>query len=116
MFDKLQILECLEIRKQIHYNDSINQKKLYDKCVNIMSQDEATAIEFIKEIYLKYSDYIVELMDFYFEQTESKNFVKEMWQFFNKEEEFENKKWFINELVGYIYCNDWEEESWFKND
>ncbi|WP_299994939.1 hypothetical protein, partial [uncultured Clostridium sp.] len=78
--------------------------------VEIMSEDEDKAIQFIKDNYnSEYKGYIIEIMVSYLEETNSKKFTMEMWDF-SKDIDDSYCKMSIRECV---YKNDWDEEDWF---
>ncbi|WP_305084235.1 hypothetical protein, partial [uncultured Clostridium sp.] len=55
-------------------------EKFWDRCVEIMSEDEDKAIQFVKDNYnSKYRNYIEEIFEVYCDKSKSKKFVMEMW-------------------------------------
>ncbi|WP_297991514.1 hypothetical protein [uncultured Clostridium sp.] len=105
------IIEIIEgFRMKLNINDYDSQKKFWDRCIEIMSEDEDKAIQFIKDNYnSEYKGYIIEIMVSYLEETNSKKFTMEMLDFF-KDIDDSYCKMSIRECV---YKNDWDEEDWF---
>jgi hypothetical protein len=116
--DIKEIIEKFRMKLNVNDDEYINMA--WKRCAEIMAEDEKKAIKFIKQNCeydgdnsKDYRWYIEELVDAYFEKTESKNFVKELWQFFcSSEEKTKNITDYINRLESIIYHNDWEEEPW----
>ena len=85
-------------------------EKFWDRCVEIMSEDEDKAIQFIKDNYnSEYRNYIEEIFESYCEESKSKKFVMEMWDFFKNT----NEECYKDALILTAFYNDWDEEEWF---
>ncbi|WP_294196095.1 hypothetical protein [uncultured Clostridium sp.] len=85
-------------------------EKFWDRCVEIMSEDEDKAIQFVKDNYnSKYRNYIEEIFEVYCDKSKSKKFVMEMWDFFKNT----NEECYKDALILTAFYNDWDEEEWF---
>ena len=104
------IIEIIKgFRMKLNINDYDSQKKYWDRCVEIMSEDEDKAIQFIKDNYKsEYRDYIEEIFGVYCEESKSKKFVMEMWDFFKNT----NEEFYKDTLELTAFYNDWDEEEW----
>lgn len=104
------IIEIIKgFRMKLNINDYDSQKKFWDRCVEIMSEDEDKAIQFIKDNYnSEYRDYIEEIFGVYCEESKSKKFVMEMWDFFKNT----NEEFYKDTLELTAFYNDWDEEEW----
>ncbi|WP_304681644.1 hypothetical protein [uncultured Clostridium sp.] len=105
------IIEIIKgFRMKISNNDYDSQKKFWDRCVEIMSEDEDKAIQFIKDNYnSEYRDYIEEIFGVYCEESKSKKFVMEMWDFFKNT----NEECYKDSIKVSVFYNDWYDEDWF---
>ena len=105
--DIIKIIKEFRMKLNVNHDDLIN--KAWERCAEIMAEDEEKAIQFIKDNYNGiYSDYIAELIEPYFEKTKSKKFVMKMWEFFKDSNEHE----YLDRIEPLIYYNDWEDEDW----
>ncbi|WP_297991701.1 hypothetical protein [uncultured Clostridium sp.] len=104
------IIEIIKgFRMKLNINDYDSKKKYWDRCVEIMSEDEDKAIQFIKDNYKsEYRDYIEEIFGVYCEESKSKKFVMEMWDFFKNT----NEEFYKDTLELTAFYNDWDEEEW----
>ena len=104
------IIEIIKgFRMKLSLNDYDSQKKFWDRCVEIMSEDENKAIQFIKDNYnSEYRNYIEEIFESYCEESKSKKFVMEMWDFFKNT----NEECYKDALILTAFYNDWDEEDW----
>lgn len=104
------IIEIIKgFRMKLNINDYDSKKKYWDRCVEIMSEDEDKAIQFIKDNYnSEYRDYIEEIFGVYCEESKSKKFVMEMWDFFKNT----NEEFYKDTLELTAFYNDWDEEEW----
>ncbi|WP_298042980.1 hypothetical protein [uncultured Clostridium sp.] len=104
------IIEIIKgFRMKLNINDYDSKKKYWDRCVEIMSEDEDKAIQFIKDNYKsEYRDYIEEIFGVYCEESKSKKFVMEMWDFFKNT----NEECYKDALILTAFYNDWDEEEW----
>ena len=105
------IIEIIrKFRMKISDNDYDSQKKFWDRCVEIMSEDEDKAIQFVKDNYnSEYRDYIEEIFGVYCEESKSKKFVMEMWDFFKNT----NEECYKDLIKVSVFYNDWYDEDWF---
>lgn len=101
------IIEIIEgFRMKLNINDYDSQKKFWDRCIEIMSEDEDKAIQFIKDNYnSEYTDYIEEILQEYCERTNSKKVVMELWDFFKDTDEV----YYKNIVLSSIHRNEWDE-------
>lgn len=104
------IIEIIKgFRMKLNINDYDSQKKFWDRCVEIISEDEDKAIQFVKDNYnSEYRDYIEEIFGVYCEESKSKKFVMEMWDFFKNT----NEEFYKDTLELTAFYNDWDEEEW----
>ena len=105
------IIEIIEgFRMKLSLNDDDFKKEFWDRCVEIMSEDEDKAIQFVKDNYnSEYKDYISEIIAAYCEDGRSKKFIMEMWKFFKDTDDDYCK----NQIGSAIYQHDLEDEDWF---
>ena len=102
-----------EFRMKLNVNDDDFKNESWQRCAEIMAEDEEKAIQFIKNNYdSDWGVYIAELIEPYFEKTNSKDFIQEIWKFFKKEKNFNNTSPFVDWTESIIFHNDWEEEEW----
>ena len=104
------IIEIIKgFRMKLSLNDDDFKKEFWDRCVEIMSEDEDKAIQFIKDNYnSEYRNYIEEIFESYCEESKSKKFVMEMWDFFKNT----NEEFYKDTLELTAFYNDWDEEEW----
>lgn len=106
--DIIEMIEGYRIKLDSQHEYWI--EKFWDRCVEIMSEDEDKAIQFIRDNYnSEYKSYIIEIMVSYFEQINSKKFIMEMYDFFKDIDDLYCKM----SIHEFIYKNDWDEEEWF---
>ncbi len=104
------IIEIIKgFRMKLNINDYDSQKKFWDRCIEIMSEDEDKAIQFVKDNYnSEYRDYIEEIFGVYCEESKSKKFVMEMWDFFKNT----NEECYKDSIKVSVFYNDWYDEEW----
>lgn len=114
------IKEIIEkFRMKLNINDDEYKNKAWERCAEIMAEDEEKSINFIKENYdcnpqddSDYRWYISELIEPYFKKIQSKVFIMELWNFFKNVDDKNKKYDYTRRLESIIYENDWEEEPW----
>lgn len=105
--DIMKIIKEFRMKLNVNDDDFINES--WQRCAEIMAEDEEKAIQFIKDNYnCEYKLYIAELIEPYFEKTKSKKFIMGLWDFFRDSNEYK----YIDRIEPLIYQNDWEEEEW----
>lgn len=119
MINRKKLINEIKYRMEVHINDDEEKDRSWKRQVEIMAEDEKDAIEFIKDNYdcdpedsSDYRWYISESMESYFENTESKAFIKELWEFFKEEKYKKNRivNDYMQRLESIIVYNDWDEE------
>ncbi|WP_298042866.1 EndoU domain-containing protein [uncultured Clostridium sp.] len=105
--DIIEIINGYRMKIESHHDDLL--EKFWNRCVEIMSEDEDKAIQFIKDNYnSKYRNYIEEIFEVYCDKSKSKKFVMEMWDFFKNT----NEECYKDALILTAFYNDWDEEEW----
>ena len=102
--DIIEIINGYRMKIESHHDDLL--EKFWNRCVEIMSENEDKAIQFIKDNYnSEYRDYIEEITQEYCERTNSKKVVMELWDFFKDTDEV----YYKNIVLSSIHRNEWDE-------
>lgn len=114
MIDRGKLIDEIKFKKKLNVNDYFRINESWNKCADIMAENEEDTIQFIKDNYNndEYGRYLAELIEPYFEKTKSKRFIMEIWEFFKNIDDKNAKDTYVNWTESIIYDNYWEDEEW----